>query len=157
MIRIRYHVAPSHIPGAGRGFFADQEVEPGRILAAPEGDHELVSMAELLSMPEEDPRVRATVRWFEDCVAVAPTNAADFLINHSFAPNALWHLGFVFALRRIEKGEEITLDYRHLLGEGCDPGFRDATTGRAIVGLSWRQAMADSVAALAGIFGGPLG
>jgi hypothetical protein len=53
----------------------------------------------------------------------------------------LWHLGFVFAARNLAAGEELTIDYRHLLAPGQEETFRDARTGHPIVGLSWRESL----------------
>ncbi len=38
-------------------------------------------------------------------------------------------------------GEELTIDYRHLLAPGQEETFRDARTGHPIVGLNWRESL----------------
>ncbi len=61
---------------------------------------------------------------------------------------ACWHLGFVFALRDLAPGEEITVDYRHLLAPGQEEDFLDATTGDRIVGYGWAESLALSASQL---------
>ena len=79
-----------------------------------------------------------TLEWPDECY-----------INHSFQPNGLWHLGFVFAARDIAADEELTVDYRHILGEGQREEFNDAVTGESIVGWSWAESLRRSTADLA--------
>ena len=54
----------------------------------------------------------STVRWFEDRFTTTPEWPDECYVNHSFAPNGVWHLGFIFAARELEPGEELTYDYR---------------------------------------------
>jgi hypothetical protein len=62
-------------------------------------------------------------------------------VNHSFKPNLLCHCGVVLALRDIEAGEEMTLDYRTLI-DTTDVGlYNDAVTGKEIRGWSARETM----------------
>jgi len=74
-------------------------------------------------------------------------------VNHSFEPSGLWHLGFIFAARELAAGEELTVDYRHLLPEGEREAFVDARTGEPIIGLPWRESLAMSTRALAALQG----
>ena len=48
-------------------------------------------------------------------------------------------------------GDELTVDYRHLLPEGEPEAFRDAATGREIIGFSWAESLASSTRALAAL------
>ncbi len=53
--------------------------------------------------------------------------ALGYWVNHSCAPNAGdgrgWYALSLMALRRIRKGEEVTCDYRTVIGHG-DPRYR---------------------------------
>ena len=91
----------------------------------------------------------AAARWFEDRYTLSPEWPDECYINHSFRPNGLWHLGFVFAGADLPAGSEITVDYRHLLPPGQAEDFVDSATGETITGLSWHESLASSTHALA--------
>lgn len=139
MILPRYRVDASPIAGAGKGLFVDEPVAAGNIIVAPDAIPRVYTMGELLALPDGESLLPATVRWFEDRYTATPEWPDECYINHSFAPTALWHLGFVFARRDLAAGSEITVDYRHLLGDGQEEAFRDSETGAAIIGLPWRE------------------
>lgn len=153
MILPSYRVAPSTIPGAGQGVFVAEDVARGRILVAPDAIPRVFRWDEVMAMADRETALAASVRWFEDRYTVSPEWPDECFLNHSFAPNGLWHLGFVFAARDLVAGEEVTVDYRHLLGEGQEEGFRDALSGRAIVGWSWHESLSSSTRDLAGLLG----
>ena len=154
MILPAYAVAASQIPGAGRGVFLAEPVPAGRILVAPDAIPRVYRWDEVMALPDRETALAASVRWFEDRFTVSPEWPDECYLNHSFAPNGLWHLGFVFAARDLAAGEEITIDYRHLLGEGQEERFRDATSGAAIVGWSWQESLARSTRELAALLPG---
>lgn len=153
MILPRYRIAASQIPDAGRGVFVDQPVAAARIVVAPDAIPAVYRFEEILARPDREQALAASVRWFEDRYTVSDDWPDECFINHSFSPNGLWHLGFVFALRPLQAGEELTVDYRHLLGEGQEEPYRDAATGRSIVGLPWAESLALTTAQLAGLLG----
>lgn len=140
LITIKYRVAPSGVPYAGQGFFVEEAVSAGRVLIAPTHATHTVRLAEIFS-PTSHPHAESSVVWFEDHCVVSPDYPDDFFINHSFSPNAVWHLGFVFALRELHPGEELLLDYRHLIAPGVALDFRDSTTGGEIVGYPWQESL----------------
>lgn len=148
MILPRYHVAASTIPGAGKGIFLDETVPAGRLITAPDDIRKVYKWSDVLAQPDAQQLLGATVRWFEDRYTITPEWPDECYINHSFAPCGLWHLGFVFALGDLAAGTEITVDYRHLLAPGQEEDFRDAVTGRAIVGFDWHESLAASTAQL---------
>ena len=146
MILPRYRIAASAIQGAGKGLFLDEIVLAGRIVAAPDAIDKTVSLAELQQQPDQ---MYASARWFEDRYTVSPEWPDECYINHSFEPNGLWHLGFVFALRDLPVGTEITVDYRHLLPPGQVEDFIDSATGERIIGLPWAESLTTTTRALA--------
>jgi|SRR5579883_1415156 len=148
MILPRYHVAASKIPGAGKGLFLDEAIPRGRLITAPDDIRKVYRWSEIEALPNSHELLAATVRWFEDRYTVTPEWPDECYINHSFSPNGLWHLGFVFALRDLEAGEEITVDYRHLLAPGQKEDFRDSATGGEIIGHGWAESLALSTAQL---------
>lgn len=152
MILPSYRIAASTIPGAGKGVFLDEPVVRGRILTAPDAIPKVYRWDDVLAMPDREAALAASVRWFEDRFTVSPEWPDECYLNHSFAPNGLWHLGFVFAARDLDAGEEITIDYRHLLGEGQEESFRDARSGERIVGWSWQESLSRSTRELARLF-----
>jgi hypothetical protein len=148
MILPQYHIAPSRIPGAGKGLFLDQKVTRGHLITAPDDIRKVYKWSEVEALPNSHELLAATVRWFEDRYTVTPEWPDECYINHAFSPNGLWHLGFVFALRDLDAGEEITVDYRHLLAPGQKEDFRDSTTGAEIVGYTWAESLSLSTAQL---------
>lgn len=153
MILPRYRIAASHIPGAGKGLFLEESVAAGSIITAPDEINRTWREAEL-AVPEMAKLKYASARWFEDRYTVSPDWPDECYINHSFSPNGLWHLGFVFALTDLPAGSEITVDYRHLLPPGEAEDFADALTGETIVGLSWQESLTSSTRALAALLAG---
>lgn len=153
MILPDYRIAASRIPGAGRGVFVAAPVRAGRIVVAPDAIPRVYSFDEVKAQPDPESALAASVRWFEDRFTISPEWPDECFINHSFAPNGLWHLGFVFAGRALEAGEELTVDYRHLLAEGQVESFADATTGEPIIGWSWDESLLRSTRELAELQG----
>lgn len=155
MILPHYHVAPSMIPGAGKGLFLDEPVARGRLVTAPDDIQKVYKFTDIAKMPNSAELLPATVRWFEDRYTVSLDWPDECYINHSFQPCGLWHLGFVFALDDLAPGTEITVDYRHLLAPGQEEDFRDALTGQPIVGYGWAQSLALSTAQLHALVAAP--
>jgi hypothetical protein len=153
MILPRYRIDVSRIPGAGKGLFLDESVHAGSIITAPDAIDRTFRHAEF-DAPELAKLKYASARWFEDRYTVSPDWPDECYINHSFQPNGLWHLGFVFALAELPAGSEITVDYRHLLPPGEAEDFADAATGETITGLSWKESLALSTRALVELLGG---
>ena len=148
MIIPKYRIHASRIPGAGKGLFLEQAVRRGSVIVAPTEirNQDLVTRRQLDRLPEA--LLATSIRWFEDYCTIDPAWNDECYINHSFAPNGLWHLGFVFALGDLDAGAELTVDYRALLGEGDSPGFRDALTGHEITGFSWQESLRRSLMSL---------
>lgn len=151
MILPRYCVAPSRIAGAGKGLFADEAIAKGRVIIAPDNVHTVWSEAKLRSFANDSIEVESSVRWFETQFSLTPEWSDECFVNHSFTPNALWHLGFIFALRDIAPGEELLMDYRHVIGSGEQMPFLDGETGQQIVGLPWPEVLRNSARQLAEI------
>ena len=149
MILPRYHIAASAIPGAGEGLFLDEAIKAGRIISAPDAIDRTYSHGEIAASAELSEQLYAAARWFEDRYTLSPDWPDECFINHSFGPNGLWHLGFVFAMIDLPVGSEITVDYRHLLPPGQAEDFVDSATGETITGLSWQESLASSTHALA--------
>lgn len=141
MILPRYHIAASTIAGAGKGLFLDEPLPRGRIAIAPDRIDQTWSFAEILADPERIAQLHTSVRWFEDRYTLSPDWPDECYVNHGFEPTGLWLLGFIFAARDLAAGEELTVDYRHLLAPGQEEEFRDARSGDAIVGYTWQESL----------------
>ena len=150
MILPRYRIAPSTIPGAGQGLFVEERVSRGHIVVAPDAIPQTYRWDEIEARPDRDALLASTVRWFEDRFTVTPEWPDECYVNHAFTPNGVWHLGFIFAARDLAPGEELTIDYRHLLGEGQEEAFRDSLSGDRIIGLPWAESLRITTAQLAG-------
>lgn len=153
MILPRYRVEASGIPGAGRGLFLDEAVARGRVIVAPDNIHTVWPEAKLRQYPPESIEVESSVRWFEDHYSLTPEWSDECYVNHSFTPTALWHLGFIFAGDDLAAGTEITVDYRLVIGSGEVMPFRDAVSGREIVGLGWQDNLRSSAGRLLQLLG----
>jgi hypothetical protein len=151
MILPRYRVDASGIAGAGQGLFLDEAVARGRVIVAPDNVHTVWPEARLRRYPADSREVESSVRWFEDHFSLTPEWSDECYVNHSYAPSALWHLGFIFALADLPSGTEVTMDYRYVIGEGERMPFADATTGREIVGLPWETVLREGALALLGL------
>jgi hypothetical protein len=143
MICVSYSILDSTIPNAGKGLFTTEFVKAGKILVSPTSINEVLKLNELVS-DEYSPFADSSVRWFENYCTISPDWPDECFVNHSFEPNGIWHLGFIFAAKDLMPGEEITVDYRHLLGPGIDIGFKDSITGNAVIGLNWKEALKHS-------------
>ncbi|HEY1077748.1 MAG TPA: SET domain-containing protein [Rhodocyclaceae bacterium] len=152
MILPRYRVGASAIRGAGKGLFLDEAVSRGKVIIAPDNIHTVWSEQQLRRYAEDSLEVESSVRWFEDQFSLTPEWSDECYVNHSFAPTALWHLGFIFALRDLAPGTEVTMDYRYVIGDGERLPFADSETGREIIGLPWLQVMRDGAGALRQLF-----
>lgn len=152
MLRFAHAIKPSRIPGAGLGLFTVDPQPRGRVLIMPNEAQSIRSAAELALLPRDSIEHASSVRWFEEVHTVDPAWSEESHLNHSFEPNGLWHLGFVFALQDLAAGEELTIDYRHLLDERTVLDFRDSVTGREIRGFPWHESIARSSLALAELF-----
>jgi hypothetical protein len=145
----RYRVELSRIPHAGKGLFVDEAVARGAVIVAPDQIHTVWPERKLRTYPADSIEVESSVRWFEDWFSLTPEWSDECYVNHSYAPTALWHLGFIFALADLPAGTEVTMDYRYVIGDGERMPFADSLTGRDIVGLPWRQVLADGARQLA--------
>ena len=152
MILPRYRVADSLIPLAGKGLFLEEAVSRGRVILAPDNIHTVWPESRLRQHAEDSLEVRSSVRWFESHFSITPEWSDECYVNHSYAPTALWHLGFVFALTDLEVGAEVTMDYRYVIGDGEQMPFHDSVTGQPIVGLPWVEVLSHTAAQLAGLF-----
>ncbi len=154
MLRFNFQVAPSLIPCAGLGLFTTEAIPRGKILVVPNQVHEVYSRVELMCLPPDSAEFNSSIRWFEDGYTVDPEKSDIFFINHAFAPNCLWHLGFIFALEDIAAGSELTIDYRVLMDDGEEVGFTDSVTGRLIRGFGWNEKMVFTSRALLHLYEG---
>jgi hypothetical protein len=139
MFLVPYKVAPSLIPGAQKGLFLTAPVKRGTLMVAPDDIKRVYTYQEIEQFDRNSIEYQSYIRWFENGYTICPEWTDECYINHSFDPNGLWHLGFVFATRDIPAGAEMTMDYRHLTHEGDDAGFLDSVTGKPIIGMAWKE------------------
>lgn len=146
-----YQVSASRIPLAGKGLFAGETIRRGAVIIAPDNVHTVWPEKKLREYAADSIEVESSVRWFENYFSLTPEWSDECYVNHSFTPNAQWHLGFIFAVREIAAGEEITMDYQYVIGSGEEMPFKDSVTGRSIVGLSWEECLRASAATLSAL------
>lgn len=143
--RIATEVRQSSLRNAGRGVFTLENVVAGTFLGMDfPNPARIASEAEVLALPVEQ-RMYSWRQIEHVCFAANPDErvAAD-LMNHSFEPNVHWHVGHYFALDDMAVGDELLLDYRHLLSPHWNDRLQDAATGRPVNGWEWREALVAS-------------
>ena len=123
-------------------------VRKGAVIIAPDNVHTVWPEKKLREYAADSIEVESSVRWFEDYFSLTPEWSDECYVNHSFSPNAQWHLGFIFALADLPEGTEVTMDYRYVIGDGERMPFTDTATGREIVGLPWSEVLRDGARAL---------
>src|SRR6185295_1572820 len=113
-----------YFPGKGRGVVARRLFSAGELIERP---------PVIVISADEAPLIRDTrlahyyFEWGEDCRQAAIALGYGSLYNHSYAPNARYEfrededcLEFI-ALRDIEPGEEITINYNNLGPSAAKP------------------------------------
>ena len=107
---------PSHIPGAGIGVFTTHCVVKGtRLAVMPENyiGRKLIRS----QIPDEFIGFcEAKENGIYECPDAFNHPYFAWYLNHSLDPNTHYHKGDYYAIRDIEKGEEITIDY-NAIGE----------------------------------------
>ena len=114
-------------------------------MVVPDAINRILTLDELNAYPKDSLEQDSSVRWFENYYTVNLEWTDECYINHSFECNGIWHLGFIFAARDIEAGEEMTIDYRFIIPEGEAMPFVDGASGQPIIGYSWKEIMAKSM------------
>jgi hypothetical protein len=152
MLLVPTFIETSHIPNAGKGLFTKGPILKCKTVMIPNDKNILYPQQELAKFSLESIEQQSSVRWFEDIYTVDPEFSSESHLNHSFDPNLLWHLGFAFARRDIKAGEELTIDYSHLLGENDSLDIRDSITGKMITGISFQKKMVKSAFELLALF-----
>ncbi len=140
--RLRTRIAASSLPGAGLGAYAMEAAPLGTLLGIDLPQSEwMIDVQEALALPR---RARSqTWRHVEDiCFRGGEGRAtASNYLNHSFQPNVLWHLGCYWALRDVQPGDELTLDYRPLIAPDWSGRIIDAASGIPLMGEEGKVAL----------------
>ena len=138
MIVPKYEIRPARF-AEGKGVFLLEGVKRGQILVAPDAINQVFNAEQRAALVPGSAEDEACVRWFESYHTVSTDWPDDCYVNHSFNPNGLWHLGFIFATRDLQAGDEVTADYRFLVDDNEVMPFKDAETGQEIVGYVWED------------------
>ena len=136
MIVPKYEIRPARF-AEGKGVFLLEGVKRGQILVAPDAINQVYNAEQRAALVPGSAEDEACVRWFERYHTVSTDWPDDCYVNHSFNPSGLWHLGFIFATRDLQVGDEVTADYRFLVDDNEVMPFKDAETGQEIVGYVW--------------------
>ena len=100
MENVVVHASPIH----GRGVFAARHIEPGEIVI--DGCREVLSDDAVTALPVEE-RIFLSVMDGRNVLMKPPAR----FVNHSCNPNARGTDRHDIAIRAIEAGEEVTVDY----------------------------------------------
>jgi hypothetical protein len=152
MLKFKSLIKDSLIPMAGKGLFTQEFLKRGKVIIFPNQEHKVFTASEFKDFDTQSIEHISGIRWFEDCYSCDPEWSEESHLNHSFEPNCLWHLGFVFPIRDILAGEELTINYRYLLDEDSRMDFVDSVTGKEIRGLKFSEKMNETSSIIAKIF-----
>ena len=144
MLLVKTEVNPSSI--AEEGLFALEPIKKGAIIAIL-GYQAKIMTEDEYQMHQRNGNeliVRTAVRWVGDHFLYLDAIGHDEYINHSSNPNMLYHCGVCFALRDIQRGEEMTADYRYFLARQDVHAFTDTDTGNHVDGLPPKEALLES-------------
>ncbi len=138
---IRTQVKPSNI--FGRGLFTAEAVSKGKIICCFTSGAQIITEEQYLQGIRDEAHVivRTGTRYAGKYFTIGNEDQPYTFINHSLDPNLLCHCGVVIALRDLEAGEEMTLDYRTLIDETDLGIYNDAKTGEPIRGFSARETL----------------
>lgn len=142
--RLETEVRPSTLAGAGDGIFSLEAAARGRFIGMDFPSYrKLCTDRDVPGLPEEVQKF--SWRHVEHvCFEAHDRRSTADLMNHSFDPNVLWHLGHYFAAREIRAGDELFVDYRHLFAPSWNDPLIDVATGRPIEGMDWRDSLIDT-------------
>lgn len=131
----------------GKGLFALRPVARGTVICSFTTDARVITEEQYLQAIRDNRYlvVRTGTRYvgkYFTCTEKPETELNFF--NHAFEPNLLVHCGVVIAERDIPDGEELTIDYRHLIDDTEIGIYNDALSGRPIRGFPPRQTLLDT-------------
>ena len=127
----------------GRALFAAGPIARGTIVCSFTLGSDVTTEDEYVRAVAENrqPVTRTGTRYAGRYFTFGNVDAPYNFINHSFRPSLLCHCGVVLALRDLEAGDELTIDYRTLI-DTTDVGlYHDAVTGREIRGLGAKETL----------------
>ena len=125
----------------GRALFAAERVRRGTIVCSFTLGSDVTTEDDYVRAVAENrqPVTRTGTRYAGRYFTFGNVDAPHNFVNHSFTPSLLCHCGVVLALRDLEAGDELTLDYRTLI-DTTDVGiYNDAVSGHEIRGLGARE------------------
>ncbi len=141
MLYIKNELRKSKI--CGLGLFTLEKIKKGRIIG--NFSHNANVMTEEEYQKEQGIGnsliIQSAVRWAGKLFVYNSEIGNEDYINHSDDPNILYHCGLCFALKDIDAGEELTINYRYFLAENDVGAFMDAFTGEKIDGLSSKESL----------------
>lgn len=121
-------VKKSLIEGAGMGLFTRKAFKKGQIVLIWTFDANYITEDEYNKKQSAGDimMVKTGARYIGGVFLYTDTkDRYENYINHSKDANILYHCGICFALRDIEVGEELYVDYRYVLSEYDVESFRD--------------------------------
>lgn len=136
MIFVQHEIRRSAIHG--EGLFTLEDIAKGRVVIVwPVVDGFLCEETEMLRLADGDALIKgSSVRLFANYFTyTGQTLRADEKLNHSEAPNLLYHCGILVARQAIRANEELTVDYRFLASEHED----EALGATSVSGFSARE------------------
>lgn len=123
---------------SGSGIFADEDIKKGDVVMIWSIDCNIITETNYnIEQANGNQNMIKTGARFVDgyFLYTSETPRVEDNMNHSFNPNILYHCGICFALRDIECGEELFVNYKYVLSKGDHAGFVDEQTGIYVDGM----------------------
>ena len=156
MLNIKCKVKKSIL--GGKGLFSEEFIPKGKVIGILA--QEAMVMAEDKYQKEQKKGnylvIMTAVRWVGNFFLYGDKITKEEFINHSESPTMLYHLGVCFALRDIQKGEELTVNYNYFLAESDVNRFESIEKkGKIVDGISPKSALINSAKELIKLFQDP--
>ncbi|QSH40042.1 SET domain-containing protein [Lentisphaerota bacterium ZTH] len=135
---------------AGYGLFAAEDVDKGAVVGIFPMNSRLMAEEDFKEEQQKgNSKVTSTgIRYVGRLFLFRDSDQNEAFPNHSFNPSLLYHCGILFAKRRINAGDEMTVDYSYLLASSDASAFPDCNTGRKVKAVSPAECMLKSASEL---------
>ncbi len=131
---------------AGKGVYALEPIRAGAVIGLFNQNTLIMTEAEYQDAQRRGEQliIQSAVRLVGEYFVYNSEITDEEFINHSNAPNMLYHCGILFAKQPIAAGDELTVDYKYFLATDDVCAFDDRDSGKEVTGLSSKEALLQS-------------